>query len=180
MGGMGFNPFGDMGSGGGSSRRRRKPQVTRTPDIEHVMEVSLEEMYTGATRKIEFNQRVVCQPCNGQGTKSASVKTKCTTCNGTGVETKVVRFGPGMMGQTQQECSACGGEGEVIQPHDRCPSCKGQKVVSHPKRLDINIEPVRCPLMNDVSPLLNRVGGSGQRAVCSAWGSSRTPWRDNG
>eukprot|EP01128_Nolandella_sp_AFSM9_P007113 TRINITY_DN3802_c0_g1_i1.p1 TRINITY_DN3802_c0_g1~~TRINITY_DN3802_c0_g1_i1.p1 ORF type:complete len:488 (+),score=120.91 TRINITY_DN3802_c0_g1_i1:100-1563(+) len=148
MGGMGggrgggFNPFEGMGGmGGQQQQRQRKPEVTRTPDIEHIMEVTLEEMYTGATRKIEFNQRVVCQPCNGKGTKNASVKSSCQTCKGSGVETKTVRFGPGMMGQTQQECSSCGGEGEVIAPSDRCHTCRGQKVLSTPKRLDVKIEP---------------------------------------
>lgn len=158
--------------------QRQAPQ--RTPDIEHVLEVSLEDMYTGTyfplspsfpvshtyyiflgtTRKLEFNQRVVCDPCGGKGTTDKTVNTICSTCNGSGVEVfsplfnpsdegnnlsfqvKVVQFGPGMMTQAQQVCSKCGGEGEVIPKQHRCKSCNGQKVVSQPKRLDITIEPV--------------------------------------
>lgn len=142
MGGFGgpFGGFGGFGGGGGGGRSRRQtPQ--RTPDIEHVLEVSLEDMYTGTTRKLEFNQRVVCEPCGGRGTTDKNVNTTCGTCNGSGVEVKVVQFGPGMMTQAQQVCSKCGGEGEVIPKQHRCKSCNGQKVVTQPKRLEIAIEP---------------------------------------
>lgn len=81
---------------------RKKQKPTRTADIEHIMEVSLEDMYTGTTRKLEFNQKVVCSPCGGRGTTDRSVNTTCSTCNGSGVEVKIVQFGPGMVSQTQQ------------------------------------------------------------------------------
>ena len=42
------------------------------------------------------------------------------------------QLGP-MIQQMQQTCSDCGGEGEMINPKDRCKGCNGKKIVNERK-----------------------------------------------
>ena len=47
--------------------------------------VTLEELYNGATRRIDLNRNVICPKCRGSGAKDGKTK-KCKTCNGQGVQ----------------------------------------------------------------------------------------------
>jgi len=137
FGGMsGFN-FGGFDLGGGG---RRRQQSTRTPNIEHNLEVPLEDLYTGTTRKLEFKKKVLCTTCNGRGTEKIGVDTTCSQCRGSGMEIKSRQFGP-MIQQIQQACSVCHGEGVSIKAVDRCKACNGQRILNVPKQLEIKIEP---------------------------------------
>jgi len=128
-----------FGFGGNSPTRRQKP--TRTPDMEHVLPITLEELYTGAHRKLEFSQRIVCPTCNGNGTPKVGLDTTCATCKGTGIEVKVRKIGPGIVQQMQAQCTTCDGEGINIPKKDRCTACDGKMVITQPKRLDVHIKP---------------------------------------
>jgi DnaJ-class molecular chaperone len=55
--GGGFNPFGQS--------QARKP--TRTPDIEHTLNLSLEELFKGTEKTLEFSRKIVCPECSGVG-----------------------------------------------------------------------------------------------------------------
>jgi DnaJ family protein A protein 2 len=125
----GFNPFGN---------ENVKP--SRTPDIAHTMNVPLSEFYTGASRKLEFNQRIICPTCNGSGTNKPGVDTKCRVCNGSGVETRMRKMGP-LLQQLQTQCSSCNGEGIVIPKESRCAVCNGKFIISKPKQLEVKIKP---------------------------------------
>ena len=48
------------------------------------MNVSLEELYNGATRKLALQKHVICNKCDGQGGKKPPEK--CTNCRGSGVQ----------------------------------------------------------------------------------------------
>lgn len=136
FGGFGFDsPFGF----GGGGARRQKP--THTPNMEHVLPITLEELYSGAHRKLEFTQRIVCPTCNGNGTPKVGLDTTCATCKGTGIEVKVRKIGPGIVQQMQAQCTTCNGEGINIPKKDRCTTCDGKMVISQPKRLDVHIKP---------------------------------------
>lgn len=52
----------------------------------------------------------------------------------------VQQIGPGMVQQIQTVCPDCKGQGERINPRDRCTTCNGNKVVREKKILEIHID----------------------------------------
>lgn len=118
------------GGGGRSSQRKvRKGNVVVFP-----MAISLEDMYNGATKKLRLTRNVICSGCEGKGGKNAK---QCTGCRGQGVRLAVRQIGPGMITQTQVQCSQCQGTGTIMAPGDKCNQCHGEKVVKEQKHLDV-------------------------------------------
>jgi DnaJ-class molecular chaperone len=66
----------------------------------------------------------------GRGGKKGAVE-QCPTCRGTGMQVQIQQLGPGMIQQIQSMCGECRGQGERINPKDRCKSCQGKKVRVH-------------------------------------------------
>ncbi|XP_031100557.1 dnaJ protein homolog [Ipomoea triloba] len=128
----GGNPFG--GGSGGRGRRQRRGE-----DVIHPLKVSLEEMYSGTTKKLSLSRNVICSKCNGKGSKSGS-SMKCGGCQGSGMKVTIRQLGPSMIQQMQQPCNECKGTGETISDKDRCPQCKGDKVVPEKKVLEVHVE----------------------------------------
>lgn len=52
----------------------------------------------------------------------------------------VQQIGPGMVQQIQTVCVECKGQGERINPRDRCESCAGAKVVREKKTVEVHVE----------------------------------------
>ncbi len=65
----------------GFSARATSPRPRRGRDIEHHIEVTLEEAYHGCTRIIEMQAETTCHICNGKGSLQNA---PCYTCGGTG------------------------------------------------------------------------------------------------
>ena len=87
---------GDLGSifdellrnvGTGTSRRQARPR--RGQDIEHPVEVTLEEAYHGATRLISLGVEEPCSACRGTGRIQ---KVPCSACRGSGVVSRAKRI----------------------------------------------------------------------------------------
>lgn len=57
---------------------------------------------------------------------------------------KLVQVGPGMYTQTSQKCPDCKGMGETMKEEDRCKECKGEKVKTVTKELEVGVE-AGCP-----------------------------------
>lgn len=74
-----------------------------------------------------------------KGSKSGA-SSKCSGCQGTGMKVTIRQLGPGMIQQMQHACNECKGTGETISDRDRCPQCKGEKVVSEKKVLEVVVE----------------------------------------
>ncbi|GER56964.1 DnaJ [Striga asiatica] len=129
---FGGSPFG----GGGSSRGRRQ---RRGEDVVHPLKVSLEDLYLGTTKKLSLSRNVLCVKCKGKGSKSGA-SMKCSGCQGTGMKVSIRQLGPGMIQQMQHACNECKGTGETINDKDRCPQCKGEKVVQEKKVLEVHVE----------------------------------------
>ncbi|AQL02909.1 Putative dnaJ chaperone family protein [Zea mays] len=53
---------------------------------------------------------------------------------------QIRQLGPGMIQQMQHPCNECKGSGETISDKDRCPQCKGDKVVSEKKVFEVVVE----------------------------------------
>jgi len=131
--GGGPSPFGNFGNFGRGSRRPQKP--TRTQDLMHELEVSLEDLYTGKTIKLDFGKNSLCTTCDGEGTTVPNAVQDCSSCKGTGVRTYTTQVAPGFISETQSTCDNCKGEGKMIRPKDRCTTCKGNKVMKKNKEI---------------------------------------------
>jgi len=138
MGGMGgfdnmfgFSPFG-MGGG------RRRHQRRRGEDTVHPLRVKLEDLYKGKVSKLKLRKKVLCSQCDGTGGKGNAVQ-KCYSCNGNGMKISIQPIGPGMVQQVQRVCPDCQGEGEVIDPKNRCKKCLGKKVGEETKILEVRV-----------------------------------------
>ncbi|EPS67712.1 hypothetical protein M569_07062, partial [Genlisea aurea] len=125
-----------VGGGGGSSRGRRQ---RRGEDVVHPLKVTLEDLYLGTTKKLSLSRNVLCGKCNAKGSKSGA-SLKCPSCQGTGMKVTIRQLGPGMIQQMQQPCTGCKGTGETINDRDRCPQCKGEKVVQEKKVLEVHVD----------------------------------------
>ncbi|KAG9133383.1 hypothetical protein Leryth_021694 [Lithospermum erythrorhizon] len=128
----GGSPFG----GGGSSRGRRQ---RRGEDVVHPLKVSLEDLYNGTSKKLSLSRNVLCLKCKGKGSKSGASPT-CSGCQGSGMKVSIRQLGPSMIQQMQHACNECNGTGETISDRDRCPQCKGEKLVQAKKVLEVNVE----------------------------------------
>ncbi|XLR11599.1 hypothetical protein HN51_048328 [Arachis hypogaea] len=117
---FGGSPFG----GGGSSRGRRQK---RGEDVVHPLKVSLEDLY------LETSKFQVIEYKSGNSTK-------CAGCQGTVMKVSIRHLGPSIIQQMQHPCNECKGTGETISDRDRCPQCKGEKVVQEKKVLEVHVD----------------------------------------
>jgi len=125
------SPFGEW-SGMGQKMEKR------TPDMEHVVSVTLEDLYTGKTAHIDYTKTVNCGSCRGSGAKPPHKPTKCSACRGTGTRVVTRQMG-GMIQQSVGECPTCHGHGETVAAGHKCTECHGAKVTSKNTRLNVNI-----------------------------------------
>lgn len=129
----------EMFFGGGGRQRERGPKKGK--DIVYQMSVTLEELYNGATRKLAISKKVVCDKCEGRGTKSPNIgPTKCSTCQGRGHVLRVEHLGPSIVQRIESKCSDCYGQGEIIPAKDRCKSCEGKKIAREKKIIEVHID----------------------------------------
>lgn len=123
--------FGGGASGfGGSSRGRSGPQRGR--DIQFEVDITLEEAYSGVTKKIKIPRYEYCNDCKGTGAKNGTSLKSCADCGGHGQ----VMMSSGFF-RMQQPCAACSGKGKIIT--DYCPKCNGRGAVKVTRNIDINI-----------------------------------------
>lgn len=114
--------------GGGGGRRGGAKKRQKTKDVMQPLKVTLEQLYTGQTKKMAITRQVIDKK---RGVQS------CDECGGRGVRVEVIRMGP-MIQQMQSACSACSGNGktfktkqerEVLEVHIQKGSPDNHKVV---------------------------------------------------
>lgn len=88
--------------GGGGGRKGKGRGARKGTDVNHKIQVSLEQMYTGATRKMAINRLVI----DGD-------VTECSECKGRGSVVKIIRMG-NMIQQSQSPCHACEQKGKMF------------------------------------------------------------------
>ncbi|XP_075700520.1 dnaJ homolog subfamily A member 1-like [Rhinoderma darwinii] len=123
--------------GSGSRSRSRGDRRGRT--VTHSLQVSLEDLYNGATRKLSLQKNIICPKCQGSGARHGT-GVQCPKCRGTGMERHILGHMPGMMHSLQTTCSECHGQGESIRSRDRCRVCNGRKVIREKKILTLHID----------------------------------------
>jgi len=143
----GFGNFGNFGFDdifdsvfdtffGTHSKRRASTTRTSSPtkgqDIYVEFEVSLEDIFHGATKSVIIDKEEVCSACNGLGTLGGKKPEVCPTCRGTGT----VTMREGFFSLTTT-CPTCKGTGKVIKEY--CPVCGGRGVVKKKKTIEFKI-----------------------------------------
>lgn len=142
-GGFGGNPMDifEMFFGTGRNRQGGAPSRRRGKDVVYQMNVTLDELYNGSTRKLSISKKIKCEKCEGRGTKSANISAeRCGGCRGTGMQIRIEHLGPSIVQQIQTACSDCGGKGERIAAKDRCKTCDGKKISREKKILEVHID----------------------------------------
>lgn len=134
FGGGGFGGFGGgFGNfgGGGSQARQYKGN-----DMRMKVKLSLDEIYTGVTKKFKVRKDITCPVCGGSGCEKGSHPENCPTCHGQGYVVRTRRSILGMM-QSQEVCPTCQGEGTVVK--NKCNHCHGEGIVSGEEIVEIKI-----------------------------------------
>jgi len=75
----------------------------------------------------------------GRGGREGAVEL-CRGCSGTGTQMHIQQLLPGFIQQVQSMCHECQGQGERINPRDRCKNCQGRKIARERKVLDVHID----------------------------------------
>jgi molecular chaperone DnaJ len=130
-----FSHFSDIFEGslfeglfGGRRRGRHGGGADQLTEIE----LTLEEVATGVTRKVEVRRRAVCKTCRGSGAKAGSSPQVCPTCAGYGqVEASSGFF------SIRRTCPQCGGEGATIA--DPCRDCRGEGRVAERREITVDV-----------------------------------------
>lgn len=140
-----FSMFGDIFGGGdfggafsgfggfGGNRRGGKPTY-KGQDQRLRVELNLDEIVNGTTKKFKLKKHITCSHCNGSGSADGRTDT-CPRCNGSGytIETKQTMFG---VMRSQTVCSNCHGEGTVIK--NKCQHCGGEGIVMGEEIVEVN------------------------------------------
>ena len=130
FGGFPGHPFQNM------RRQQQKENIVINQDV------NLEDIYNEVTIPVQFQQKQVCHPCNGEGNKDGKTN-KCNVCDGRGMRVQVVQMGP-MIQQIQSPCQACGTTGKIKSNEDKCLHCNGEGFKVREVRINI-------PLKNGLS-----------------------------
>lgn len=126
--------FGGFGAFGGS--RRSTKRTNKGTNLRVKVKLNLQEIATGAEKKIKVSKYDTCETCGGTGAADAHSTTTCSTCHGSGHITRVTNTMLGQM-QTTSVCPVCGGEGKTITK--KCPACYGEGIVQKEDIIKINI-----------------------------------------
>ncbi|MGW5649496.1 molecular chaperone DnaJ [Saccharopolyspora sp. NPDC003752] len=145
-GGMGdpFAGFGGLGDimdaffGGGAGGGGRGPRSRVQPGSDALLrlELTLEECASGVNRDITVDTAVLCDSCDGGGSRVGSAPSTCDTCGGRGEVQSVQRSFLGQV-MTSRPCPVCRGFGEVIT--DPCQQCGGDGRVRARRTITVKI-----------------------------------------
>ena len=126
-----FSFFRNMHGGFG----QQAPRVVKGQNVQVQVDVTLEEVFNGGEKEVEYNVLKSCRHCNGTGSANGKVET-CAACNGSGMITDVQRRG-NMQTIMQRPCPHCNGTGKKIT--NPCPKCNGDgvEVVKEKERVSI-------------------------------------------
>jgi molecular chaperone DnaJ len=125
--------FGDDLLGGATSGRQRSQ---RGGDLQTVVEIDLEDAFTGVSVSVPLDVAVPCDRCGASGAEAGTGSSTCRTCSGTGAVRSVSQNIFGQFVQ-QRACSDCGGVGEVLERP--CSQCRGDGRVVLGHKLDVEV-----------------------------------------
>ncbi|MBI4279093.1 MAG: molecular chaperone DnaJ [Armatimonadetes bacterium] len=129
-----FDAFFGTGARRGASRDPDEP--ARGVDLRLDLEVSLEDVASGADKEVTLTRLETCATCFGTGAEKGGGLQECPTCRGAG-EVRYVR--QTFFGQFAQvtTCSRCGGRGKVLR--NPCKTCRGSGRVPAERTLTVHV-----------------------------------------
>jgi len=125
--------FGDDFLGGGASTRQRS---TRGGDVQAVVEIDLEDAFSGISVTVPVDVAFACERCGASGSEPGTGQRTCSTCNGAGMLRRVSRnvFGEFVH---QRTCTECDGAGQVLEAP--CSECGGEGRVVQRRELEVDV-----------------------------------------
>ena len=99
--------------------------------------VTLDELYNNKKIEIKYEQKSLCNTCNGYGSKDG-LKHECSSCNGRGMSVRMMRQGP-MVQQLMAPCNDCQGTGEGNKSSNLCNDCNGHKYILKNKLFEMQL-----------------------------------------
>jgi molecular chaperone DnaJ len=140
-----FSMFGDIFGGGfgsgfggfGSQRQGQRRPVFKGKDQRLRVELELNEIVNGTTKKFKLKNDITCSHCHGTGSEDGKTET-CQTCHGSGYVIRTQQSIFGMM-QSQSVCPQCNGEGNVIK--NKCHKCHGEGITKGETIVEVNFPP---------------------------------------
>lgn len=143
---FGFGGFGNIGDlfdlfFGSGGARSETPYAQRGNDLRVDVEVTLEDIATGASKTIQYARFQTCLRCEGSGAEPGESPVTCSTCRGSG---RVRHTQHTLLGtiSTVVTCPNCRGEGKVISRP--CTQCRGEgrvhNIVERTIRVPLGVE----------------------------------------
>ena len=125
--------FGEDRLGGAGATRQRSQ---RGGDLQAVVEIDLEEAFTGLSVAVPLDVALPCDRCGASGAEPGTATSTCPTCSGAGVVRSVSQNIFGQFVQ-QRACPDCGGVGEVLE--QPCSQCRGDGRVVARRQLEVDV-----------------------------------------
>lgn len=124
--------FSDLFGEGRGRTRSRRTKAPRGENLRVKVDLSLEEVAEGTTKKIKVRRLEKCEECGGEGGETET----CPTCQGRG---EVQSRQSGLFGQfiSVSECPTCRGTGKRIK--NPCSYCHGEGRIRKEKQITVNI-----------------------------------------
>jgi molecular chaperone DnaJ len=107
-------------------------------DVGAEVEVSLEEVLSGATRELSFEAVTACEHCRGNGAEPGTPIRTCEECGGSGQIRRVTQTALGQLVRAGT-CPRCEGDGRI--PEQPCAHCKGRGRIAGNRTFDVEIPP---------------------------------------
>ncbi|MCK9460867.1 MAG: molecular chaperone DnaJ [Proteobacteria bacterium] len=123
-----------FGSVFGGARRPRRRRGRPGRNLQYDLDLSLEQVVSGADVRLTIPRPVRCGACGGVGSAGGRPATPCRQCGGHGQ----IRLQQGIFA-VATTCPACGGAGEVVL--ERCASCGGDGLVVREEAFEVRIPP---------------------------------------
>jgi DnaJ-class molecular chaperone len=135
FGNSGF-PFGKMSGGFPFGGMQNDDSDDEIPDVQTIIDLTLEELYTGKQITKTIERGCLCDACDGTGSEDKK-NNICENCKGRGMVTMVKHMGPMMVQQMVQPCGKCNGKGG--NKSKMCKTCDGNKGITKPYNFECEI-----------------------------------------
>lgn len=114
----------------------RERQPTRGGDLQTVVEIDLEDAFTGTSVAVSVDVAEACERCDATGSEPGTGVVTCTTCSGSGTLRRISRnvFGEFV---SQRTCPQCGGVGQVLE--SPCTVCGGEGRLIRKRQLEVDV-----------------------------------------
>lgn len=129
-----FSIFSDIFGGGFGGRR----SASRGVDLQIEVELTFEEVATGAERTLEYDRRDFCDECTGSGAAAGSELRTCPSCGGYGQVEQASGFGS-LFGRVVTTCPSCRGRGSLLV--SPCKACRGSGRTVKKRVVTVQIPP---------------------------------------